>query len=311
MISRTRLMALTATASMALSSLALAQLVLPPVAPPPESDPSFEMPPKPVAPPTATPVNISKPKPVVVEVPADVKFDSLVERDAAGKLIPLAVPADWAALKNNTLLEDSQRPAIEKYLEERKSHLRTIVAQNLDLVEEIENGALNKLNAENLADRKNGEMQRVTNIARPLMPPKSAPDLAKDLTDKGLFTPVQGALHKKITKEYADALLKDANAADKSQTLVNTLRSIFNQGLEETRTIHQEMLAAVAAHADDLAAKGVLSDTAIIKTLKGIDANAPLAARAKAAGDALASLSLDQRKAIMTAIADMTSAAKN
>ncbi|MGD9790029.1 MAG: hypothetical protein AB7Q00_02805 [Phycisphaerales bacterium] len=311
MLNRTRLMALTATASMALSSLCLAQLVLPPVAPPPESDPSFEMPPKPIAPPVATPINPSKPKPEPIVIPEGVKYTSLVERDAEGKLIPLAVPTDWAALKNNTLLDDAQRPAIEKYLAERKAHLRTMVAQNLDLIEEIENGALNKLNADNLADRKNGEMQRVTNIARPLMPPKSAPDLAKDLTDKGLFTPVQGALHKKITKEYADALLKDANAADKSQTLVNTLRSIFNQGLEETRTIHQEMLAAAAAHADDLAAKGVLSDSAIAKALNAIDASAPLAAKAKAASDALASLSLDQRKAIMTSLAEMMNSAKN
>lgn len=237
-------------------SPAMAQLVTPPPATAPNVDDHIER--FPTALPRinpdgtkAAPIKITpppiRPKLTKVEAP-DLKFESIVRRDAHGTVIPLGEPVDLAALRNNPALKPGFMDEITDLLAERKAAFQRLAIDNLDIVEQVDGGVIEKADFASKAG-----ITTLVNLLKPLVP-KAAPDpLTKVLLDQEKITPEQAAMNRKIMKEYQDALLpplpaKSATPAERAAFAHTTIGIIQRENVTETMLTFDALRRTALAH---------------------------------------------------------------
>ncbi len=289
---------LAAGATLALTStLALAQMVppAPDKAPTPEqaipvTPPQRMVPPMPELQvmPTA-PVKRAAKEPVKLP---NLPYKSLIEKDKSGKVVMLTEPAEYAALKNNPMVTAEERAKLEDYFQQRRGSFEIVVAENLDLVEKIEDGFFEKID---LGDKKN--FVELMNVARPLKAPAAPKQIYQDLKDKGLLTEEQSAFNQKIAGEYHGAVIASMNA-DTNRNMA----MFYKQFVEEPIYIHRLMKIDAARNIDSIL-PALQLDAGAAGKAKAAAAKAKSAktddARIAAIDELNAGLSIDQRKALM------------
>jgi hypothetical protein len=168
---------------------------------------------------------------VVSPVGANLPFKSLVERDAAGKVIPLGEPIEWAALRNNPLITPGDLARIEPELAARRRILDRIVIENLDLAEQIDEGLFEKINLGG-----NKAFTKLIDTSKPFRPTDLLP-MSRALVKKGLLSPDQESLNNKITQEYKLATLTrtppGGNPQQKAEAARRSLALMYKQGMDE------------------------------------------------------------------------------
>ncbi len=92
-------------------------------------------------------------------------YQSLLKKDAEGKVIPLTEPVTWAACRVNPTLSAEDRARLEPVMAARKSECEDIVLRNLDLVESIDAGVLEKIDGD-----ARHVMKTVGDYVKPLRP---------------------------------------------------------------------------------------------------------------------------------------------
>lgn len=184
----------------------IAQVVTPPPAEPTTPDefklktpPPAPPPPPPRATPAQPPRNSNRPKPVEIPLP-DLEYTSLITKSSDGKIIPLTEPVDVAALKANPMLTDEDRAAMAGYLKERKEAYEKVVIDNIEILEQIENGLL-----ESTDWSSRESFSPVVQATKPLMPPNAPKAVTVELEQRQLMNIQQKAFNAKIAKEYRDA----------------------------------------------------------------------------------------------------------
>lgn len=254
---RTALMAGIALCGVFIAAPAMGQIVTPPPAKAPEVDDHIvKLPPAP-PPPAMTPpqvinkppIKLTKAKQPRVEAP-DLKFESIVRRDSSGNLIPLSEPVDLAALRNNPALKPGFVDEISDLLSERKAAFQRVAIDNLDIVEKIDAGAIEKAD---YASKKG--ITDVVNMLKPLVPKAVPEPLTKDLLDKEKITPEQAAMNDKIMKEYKDALLpkalgKDATPAERSAFTAKVIGTIQHENVSEVMLTFDALRRTALANLD-------------------------------------------------------------
>ncbi|MFA6044111.1 MAG: hypothetical protein WC718_03930 [Phycisphaerales bacterium] len=301
---------ITIAAGIALATFApaFAQIVTPPPATAPKVDDHIERAPLPPQrdPSTkaAPPIRINTPpartKPAKVEAP-DLKFESIVHRDAAGKVIPLTETVDLAALRNNPALKPGFMDEIAETLAERKAAFQRVAIDNLDIVEKVENGAIEKVEL----DSKDA-IKSVVDMIKPLKPPAVPNPLTQALLDAQKISPEQAAMNRKIMKEYQDALLpplvgKDATPADRKAFFNNTVRTIQREGINEVLISFEALRRTALTNLaqclpGDL---GKAESAPLLAAAKGLSASSSDADFAKAYHALETGLNLDQRRDVL------------
>lgn len=300
------------TLSGVLAAPAFAQIVTPPPAKAPAIDDHLvKMPPLPApraTPPQVvqTPIKITKPKPQVVEAP-DLKFQSIVQRDASGNLIPLAETVDLAALRNNPALKPGFMDDIASLLSERKAAFQRVAIDNLDIVEKIDAGAIEKADYTS----KQG-ITDIVNMLKPLVPKAVPEPLTKDLLEKEKITPEQAAMNRKIMKEYQDALIPpatpaDASKADREARTAKVIGAIQHANVSEVMLTFDALRLAALTNIDRCLPEGLdASKVGVVKAAaKGISAKSPQADISKAWQVLDTNLSIDQRRDVLRKAAAM------
>jgi hypothetical protein len=280
-----------ATAAAIFACAASAQVVTPPPgqapnpadhipkAPPPPPAP----PPRPAPPPvTAKPV---KPQVVLPELP----YEKLLKLDDKGEPMPLAEAPDFAALKRNPMVKPEDLHRIEPYLKERRSTFERIVIDNLDLVEQIDDGLFESVD---LTDGKN--FSTLLNTSKPLRDPATPKAVHQELQARGLLTPEQAAFNEKIAKEYMDARLPPEPR--------RKLAMMYKRGVEEPLYVRRDLLLETSRVAEKILPELGLDQT----TLSRAQAKVKSASAAKTDAERLAAmeelsgiLNLDQRKDLL------------
>lgn len=190
------------------TSAATAQVVTPPSegrAPTPAYVP-------PPPPPTPKPFegaqpSESQPTPPPVVRPAELPnlpYKSLAEKGADGKLTPLTEPIYVAALRVNPTVTDDERSKIEPYLKTRHESYEQIAIDNIDFLQEIDGGLIEKLNMADPNDAK--KVQKIRALA-------GKGTLSAALRDAKLLTDVQIKFGDKIVKERNEAEIAELKAA--------------------------------------------------------------------------------------------------
>lgn len=301
---RTALMAGITLGGLLAAAPAMGQIVTPPPAKAPEVDDHIvKLPPAPLPPVMAPPQIVNKPirltksKQPRVEAP-DLKFESIVHRDASGKLIPLSEPVDLAALRNNPAVKPGFLEDIADLLAERKAAFERVAIDNLDIVEKIDAGAIEKAD---YASKKG--ITDVVNMLKPLVPKAVPEPLTKDLLDKEKITPEQAAMNDKIMKEYKDALLppglgKDPTPADRAAFTAKVIGTIQHENVGEVMLTFNSLRRAAFTNVTRCMPDGLDTSKAgiVAAAAKGISATSSPADLAKSWQALENNLTIDQRR---------------
>lgn len=219
----------------AASTAAFGQLVVPPTKKPAET-PEYVAPAQPPQQPpgglTVTPGKAAPAAPAKAEVPADLKWESLVKLDEEGGLIALDRPEWYAALDVNPLIEEETKPRLAALIAERQRYFEPIVLDNLDLLMQIEEGG------EGLQTH-----AMLSNVGRALAGDR-AKSFTNELRNRGLLNPVQLAVHERIIKEYHAAEMGPMPTREGAGRGVTGSyeRSILRQSSAEARYSWERML---------------------------------------------------------------------
>jgi hypothetical protein len=288
------------------ASLALAQVVTPTPSKAPEPDkPAAQPQPIPMQPPPGIVIDTGKkPKQPPVILP-DLKYKSLVEKDKDGKVVRISEPAEYAALKNNPMIKPEELPAIQEHLKARKASFEVLVADNLDLVEQIEGGLFETVPLATQDDKKKN-LQSLLNAAKPLKAPSAPKPLHEDLRERQVLTPEQAGFNQKISKEYHDALIAEAKV-----DATRGLALIYKSSLDEPLYYHRLMLLEGAGRIDEVAGAVDAETAGKVKAhaaaIKGAKTDQQ---KLDAMGALNKDLSLEQRKAVLRAVISSRAAKK-
>lgn len=141
----------------------------------------------------------------------DIPFKSLVERDEQNHIKPLPMPMEIMALDRNPTVGEPSMYRIKPYLRERRATIDKIAIDNLDMIQQIETGVIDRLDI-----KKKEQLIALTEMLRPLT---SQGPLSTDLRKRDLLTKMQTGMNQKIVKQYQTELLADVKAKAKAAGL--------------------------------------------------------------------------------------------
>lgn len=243
---------------------AAAQVVTPP---PPKAPTMEERHPAPVAPPQSPPAAVQPANNVPIEtaprvaapnlakapprmkkdqLPPGIKFDLLVRTDAAGAIVPLTEPTEIAALRVNPTLGSGFVERNADYLRERHSAFEKVVIGNLDLIEKIEAGEIERIDT----STKNW-MASLVNFLKPLSG-LSVPERLSDAMQRAsIMDPTQAEVNRQIVEAFGTARLTALNLQlkeagredDRAWDLVKLLQRTT---IEESEYAYRGLMAEAA-----------------------------------------------------------------
>lgn len=196
----------------------LGQVATPPPAPPPATPEYVPPPSPPPAPPRPRPAGIDRTLPgggPMTDKAPDIAFKPLgrddkgeLIRDEQGNLRPLPLPLEVMALDRNPTVGEPTMYRIKPYLRERKAAIEKTTIDNLDMIQQIDGGVIDRLDI-----KKKEQLIALTEMLRPLV---SQGPLATDLRKRDLLTKMQTAMNQKITKQYQTDLITEVKTKAKA-----------------------------------------------------------------------------------------------
>ncbi len=235
-----------------LATSAMSQVATPPPAEVPVPKEFIPAPPPPPAPAPAQRVTPPRPTRAQPEPLPDIKYESLIKRDAQGVVQPLGEPAHFAALRVNPLVDQKIWSEIGDYLTERRRGFEQLVINHMDVIDQIENGLFDQIDFNN--PESFGPVVRVT---KPLTPPDAPRSLTDELRRRGSLTQQQAAFNSKIVREYSLAyvggtLPEDAPPEVKTAHAAQAVSYLYRQTLEEPMFVYHDLLVETAGRLDQL-----------------------------------------------------------
>lgn len=230
-----------------LAGAAHAQVAPPPTQPQPETPKAPEQPATPPADPNALqPPQIVKPTPPRNLPQLDHK--PIVNKGPDGKVIRLTRPIQEVALECNAAIDDATRETITAYLPHRRAEIDRIVVENIDIVERIDSGELERLEHRDAREM----IRQLSELTKPLRAEK---DFSVLLKDNGYITLEMYRYTQQIMQQYAvavrnemmEALPKDATSEQKALTLGVTS---FKDRIDEALLAYPKILVEAAGSLD-------------------------------------------------------------
>lgn len=221
--------------------VASAQMTLPPPA-------------EPVTPPEYVPAPAPAPEPIRIQ-PQPVEARPVAqplpnlpwkqwEVDAKGMALPLDEPLDYAAFARNPMVDDVTRDGVRGYLKERREAYEKLVIEHVDLMRQLEDGLLEKVDT-----RSRDTMSPAIMAVRPIAPPQGPKSLGDEMRARGLLTPQQAEFQSKIKNEYLKRTVElppaDAPAEVKTEHNLKSMLAIYKRNFDEPRMVYREMLMEV------------------------------------------------------------------
>jgi|GEM_PF-2843200 len=225
-----------------LGASALAQVAPPPPGPPAER-PVFEPEPE-VRRPAANPQPTrqrAQPRAQGFD-PREIEHESLELFDEDGRLIPLGIPTEMAALDRNPILDERSRARVDALLAERLATLEHAVIEHADAAFELDHGVLKDLVIED-RDR----LEVIRELLRPL---SVRTPLAEAMFEGGAMSAEQTAMNDFITQGYRmrqiEQARNDAIVAGDTAPANAILRTALAQQAEEAMFVYHRLMIEAA-----------------------------------------------------------------
>ena len=246
-------------------------------------------------------------KPQRKPLPTDVEYTALIQKDAAGKVLPLADHLHLAALKKNPKVPADflNSESTRAFLAERRKTMEHVLINNLDLVDQIEDGLF-----ENAKFNEREKIQSLLNAVKPLSHPAAPHPLTKEMRTRQLLTEEQADVNEELIRKYTFAVNQSGEAnmpeEERKQQAWHTIIALYKQNVDEFVHINHELGAAAAMHASEIVPKLGL-DAGAAGKVSGVLAAAASAGSPANVITALKPLreamTLDQRKELLRAAA--------
>lgn len=306
-MAHTKSRALIAAMAGLLAAPVLGQVVTPPPSELPQPAPvQPEVTPPPFPIPTEPP-RAPTPKMVPEKELPDLPYKSLVVRDENGKTIPIRGLVELEALRVNPTLPDHYVDVLKDYFAERKVIFERATLANLDIVEAIEGGAVERTDYTNV-----DEIRKLLRMCAPLDKPNVPERITDDLLAKGFIDPTQAGFNMKIVNEYLNTLFPPkANSAQgiKSKQEPGSVAKIMRRYfMHESEVAYRGMMAEAAGKLATIVDQVDLPDT-VRQTAKAAAKNYKAEMsddqKIKLYHDATAGTTLEQRRAILQKSVDL------
>lgn len=134
----------------------------------------------------------------------DLPYDSLVQRDAGGRIIPVEGNLHLAALSRNPLMDDSSVERCQGVIAGRRARMEEAVIENIDLVQKVLDGAIERAD---IADR-----ESVSALVAVVRPFQEMGHLTEDLKAQQYLTEQQYGFNWKIVREYEQEMQRQVMA---------------------------------------------------------------------------------------------------
>lgn len=221
---------------------ALAALTLPAraqLATPPKSKPA------PLSPDVA-PTRPAPPRQPAKPSAPDVDYDPLARRDAEGKIIPLTLPVEYAALAQNPLIDVPTLTAIAPYFYDRRRRVERHVIDHVDILAQVESGIV-----ESVRFNDESSLETLRNVLGPV---HESMDLnvsfSSELAQDKALSPALAALNEKIMFEFTEAVYVDAQAdesrGDGSTAVDRAAQAVVRMSLSELEYYYRRLLLEAA-----------------------------------------------------------------
>lgn len=287
-------------------SVASAQMVTPPTDAEKQVSPEFKgFPPKqaPVqntdaATRSATNVPAAQPQ---EPLPEDLDYAMLVKRGSDGKILRLKTTTERAAFDACPKLDAEARKAIAPYLKERREAFERAVVNNLDLYEKL---AYEQIDALELKDMDG--IRQVMASLKPFTQPAAPGPLLNELNKRGLITPLNYRIMKKMTEEYEKAARDEDRTEkvdDKKAEGGRILRQQLHVAILESSNALDDLYVEASEKLGTTATKVGISGPALDE-IRAMPANAPREARLEAMKKYAKTLTLQQRQHLLKATMD-------
>ncbi|MDX2148275.1 MAG: hypothetical protein SFZ23_12205 [Planctomycetota bacterium] len=282
----------------------------------PEPTPAYTPPPPP--PPPPPPGEQAPPPPPPVEPLPEIDYKALVKYDAQGKLIPLTRPVYEAAIMNNPTIDEAKLEELKPIIEARRARYERIAIDNLDFINEIDDGLFNELNLVSGGDR-----TKLADLTKRLKALAGSGTLTSELKQLKVLSNIQLRTTDKLANEFvqanstrkADAAKADDDEAEKSPedekaakqaAAASNMRSLHYQIVEEALHARRNLVMRVAANLDSVSGKAGLAGPSAA-TLKSVGAKLGSLndeQRFVAVRDAMRKLTIDEQRAVLNAAAE-------
>lgn len=317
-----RLLAVVA-GSLATLSVANGQLVTAPPSQAPAPDAHIERLPEPVRPParpqidpeelkkmakpvTGHPESPKKDWPKAADLPK-MEYKPLAQMDAQGHVKPLGEPVEHVAMRANPMLPagffDGEK--VKTYLAERRATIERLVVDNADICQRLDEGLVEK--ADLAAKDNKAVLSTLSAAVKPLSAGGTSGGVASlhvEMYQRGLISPVQAAFAEMMINEYTKALLKDQPTAE-------LMKTVLKSPTAEAMWTYHALCAEAAGKLQPATAGMALSGPAgesLQAAAKNYQASLTQDQKLKVYRDATASLTPDQRKALLQKVVSLRGA---
>jgi hypothetical protein len=232
----------------------------------------------------------------------------LAPRDAEGKVIPIREPVHLAALRVNPQVKPDFVAQIADVLRERRASQERIMIANLDLVERVEDGAFEGVQADQKQD-----IKALMDLVAPLRHPSAPKSLTEVLEERGMIDMTQADVNRRLVKDYSLSLAPkiDRNHPDKAlqgRLAFQALLILYKSEFDEFSLMYANAQEAAARHYAQIASGMELPPDAKAALLQAgaRAAEAQDAAGRRAAWNSLReTLTLEQRREFYSRVMPM------
>lgn len=169
------------------------------------------------------------------DLPTNIPYPKLAQRDEDGMVIRLKALPDILALRSNPTVGDQSVEEIMPVIYGRRARFEMLLIENLDLYWALTGGEIENLDMSNLKD-----MSRVAEMIKPLV---GKTTLSEELINRGILTRVQGGMNEHIVREYKQAISDEIQALGGGDGLTEFMRFILQDSIHEAKLAYLAMMA--------------------------------------------------------------------
>jgi hypothetical protein len=230
------------------AGLAGAQVAPPPPAEKPEQ-PEYRPAERPAARPAAQPAERPAPNQArrIDQLPTNIPYPKLAQVGADGRIIRLKELPDVLALRANPTVGPKSVDAIMPVIYGRRARFEMLVIDNLDLLWNLQDGAIETLNMNDL-----NELSRVAEMIKPLV---GKTTLSEELLNRGILSRVQGGMNEHIVREYKQAISDEIQVQEGTDGMMEFMRFILRDSIQEAEIAYYGLLAELRVKAPALLAE--------------------------------------------------------
>ena len=238
----------------------------------------------------------------VDSIPTNIPYPKLAQIGEDGRIIRLKELPDILALRANPTVGPKSVDAIMPVIYGRRARFEMLVIDNLDLLWELRDGAIDNVDMNNLSD-----LAQLTEMIKPLV---GRTTLSEELTNRGILSRMQGGMKEHIVREYKQAISEEIQAQEGVDGMMNFMRFILHDSIHEANNAYYAMMVELGVVAPTLVEQLGLEGTALAslepmqdnEEEEGVDDRDE---RVEATDQALRSLGVDRAIEVLNAMREM------